>query len=71
MARRFAAVLGLVAFAVIMTRGIARGGALETAIGDAVVILFLFTLVGAIAGWIAEMIVAEAKNGKSNQAIRK
>jgi len=70
MAHRFAAVLGLVAFAVIMVRGIARGGTSEAAIGEAIEILLVFTLVGAIAGWIAQMIVAEVNNGKSNQVIR-
>jgi NADH:ubiquinone oxidoreductase subunit 6 (subunit J) len=66
MARRFAAVLGLVAFAVMMFRSAADGRAEETAIGDAVCAMFVFAIVGAIAGRIAEMIVTEAAGSKSS-----
>jgi hypothetical protein len=66
MARRFAAVLGLLAFAVTMFRSVARGRAEEVAIGHAICVMFLFAIVGAIAGWIANMIVSEAAGSKSS-----
>jgi hypothetical protein len=67
MARRFAAVLGLVAFGVTMFRGVVDGRAEEMAIWDAIGVMFLFAIVGAIAGWIANMIVSEAAGSKSSQ----
>jgi len=65
MARRFAAVLGLVAFAAVTFRGVAIGRAAETVIGDAIGVMFLFVIVGAIAGWVADLIVTEATGSKS------
>jgi hypothetical protein len=71
MAHRFAAVLGLIAFAVIAFRGIAVGRAAEAAIWDAIGVMFLFAIVGSIAGWIADLIVMEATGSKSNQRLSK
>ena len=67
MARRFAGVLGLVAFAVTTFRGVVIARAAEAAICDAIDVMFLFAIVGAIAGWIADMIVNEAAGSKSSQ----
>ena len=67
MARRFAAVLGLVAFAVSTFRGVVDGRTAEAVVRDAIVVMFLLAIVGAIAGWIANMIVSEAAGSKSSQ----
>jgi hypothetical protein len=67
MSRRFAAVLGLVAFAVMMFRGVADGRAEEAVICDAIGVMLLLAIVGAFAGWIADLIVSEAADGKSSQ----
>jgi hypothetical protein len=67
MARRFAAVLGLVAFAAMMFRGVADGWAEETVIRDAIGFMLLLAIVGAFAGWIADLIVSEAADSKSSQ----
>ena len=60
MARRFAALLGLIAFTAITLRGIVIGREAEAAICDAIGVMFMFVIVGAVAGWIADMIVTEA-----------
>jgi len=67
MARRFAAVLGLVAFAVITLNGFVDGREAEVAICDAISAMCLFAIMGAIAGGIASMIVSETAGGKSSQ----
>ena len=64
MARRFAAVLGLVTFAVFTFNGVVDGRAAEAAICDAIGVMFLFAIVGAIAGGIANIIVTEAAGSK-------
>jgi hypothetical protein len=60
MARRYSAVLGFLAFAVTCVRGIAVGGTCESTLGYAIACLAVFAVLGGIAGWLAEGIVAEA-----------
>jgi hypothetical protein len=60
MARRFAAVLGLLAFAATCVRGMAVGGTCESTLGYAIAFLFVFTMLGGVAGQLAEGIVTEA-----------
>jgi hypothetical protein len=69
MARRFAAVLGLLAFAAIMFRGVKDGRAVEVVVCDAIGVMLLFAIVGAIAGWIANMTVREAVGSKPSQKV--
>jgi hypothetical protein len=54
MGRRYAAVLGLLAFSVTIARGIAANGTCESVLGQAIAALFVFMLLGGIAGWLAE-----------------
>jgi hypothetical protein len=60
MARRYAAVLGLLGFALTLLRGIAAGGAWDSTIGQAVLMLAMFTVLGGLAGLAAERIVDDA-----------
>jgi hypothetical protein len=71
MVRRYAAVLGLVAFAVCMVRGIASGGGLEATVGDAIGVMFLLAIVGALAGRIADMIVTEGTGSRASHILSK
>jgi len=65
MARRYAAALGLIAFAVTMVRGIVMDGTWEATVGEGVIVLVAFAVAGAIAGQVAELIVADvARNRK-------
>ena len=69
MARRFAALLGLIAFTAIALRGVVVGRGAEAVICDAIGVMFMFAIVGAVAGWIADMIVAEAAGSKSSERL--
>jgi outer membrane lipoprotein SlyB len=64
MARRYAAALGLLAFAAVLCRGAAAGGAWESTLGFATACLCVFAVLGAIAGRVAEGIVEEAIRGR-------
>ncbi len=60
MGRRYAAVLGLLAFAAVLLRSIFAGSSAEAALEQAIVSLFGFAIVGAIGGWLAGWIVEDA-----------
>jgi len=45
------------------------GRAAEATICDAIGVMFMFAIVGAVAGWIADMIVAEAAGSKSSERL--
>jgi outer membrane lipoprotein SlyB len=60
MGRRYAAVLGLLAFAAVLVRGTLAGGALESTLGHAIFCLLVFTILGAIIGRVAQWIVEDA-----------
>ena len=60
MGRRYAAALGLLAFAAILVRGAIAGGAWNSTLSYAILCLCIFALVGGAAGWIAEGIIEEA-----------
>jgi hypothetical protein len=60
MGRRYAAVLGLLAFAAVLVRGTIAGGALESTLGHAILCLMVFTILGAILGRVAQWIVEDA-----------
>ena len=64
MGRRYAAVLGMLAFAAILVRGTVRGGAPESVMDQAVVYLFVFAVLGALVGSLAQWIVEDAVRGK-------
>lgn len=60
MGRRYAAVLGLLSYAVMLVRGIAAGGAWESTVGQAIVCLVIFACLGGVIGWLAERIIDDA-----------
>jgi hypothetical protein len=60
MGRRYAAALGLLAFASTLVRGAIAGGAWDSTLSNAILCLCIFSLVGGAAGWIAEGIIEEA-----------
>ncbi len=53
MARRYSAVLGLFAFAAVLCRDVAAGGAAESTLGHATVCLIVFAILGAVGGRLA------------------
>jgi hypothetical protein len=57
MGRRYAAVLGLLAFATMLARGIADGGAWNAVLGPAIAALVVFATLGGTAGWLAEQMI--------------
>jgi hypothetical protein len=66
MGRRYAAVLGLLSFTAMLVRGIAGGGAWESTLGQAIAVLLAFTILGGIAGWLAERIIDDAIRSRLN-----
>lgn len=60
MARTYAAVLGLLAAGVLITRAALTGGSLERTMGLAAVAAFAFALVGFFLGLVGEMIVRDS-----------
>ncbi len=60
MSRRYAAVLGLLAFATILARGIGAGGAWESVLSQAIAALVVFAIIGGIVGWLAERMIDDA-----------
>jgi outer membrane lipoprotein SlyB len=71
MVRRYAAALGLLAFATILLRGIAAGGAWNSTLGQALAGLVIFTLVGAVAGAMAETMIDDAIRARLRAEVAK
>ncbi len=63
MARQYAGILGLLALLVSLLRGIVAGGASEATLWTAWLSLLVFTVLGAVIGWLAERIVRESVSG--------
>jgi hypothetical protein len=60
MARRYAAALGLLAFTAVLIRAAVSNAAWTPALSQAIECLIVFTIVGAIVGWVAEQIIDDA-----------
>lgn len=60
MARRYAAVLGLLAFAAVLMQAVAADAAWAPTLSWAIACLIVFTILGAIIGWLAEQIMDDA-----------
>ena len=60
MARQYAAILGLLALAVSLLRGLAAGGGGEATLWTAWLGLLAFSVIGAVIGWLAERIVRDS-----------
>ena len=60
MARNYAGILGTLAFAMITVRGVFKGDGVEAVLFTALGVLFTFTTMGYIIGWIAERTLVEA-----------
>lgn len=67
-ARRFAAVLGLVAIAVVFVSGMWRGANLEVTLFRGLVALLLFALIGYGCGWLGSLIVKESVASEVDRA---
>ncbi len=69
MARTYASLLGLLAFAVLLARAVGHGwGAGESMIG-ATIVSAIFAAIGFAAGGIAEMFVTDSVRGKFQAAM--
>jgi hypothetical protein len=62
-ARDYAGVLGLVAFAIAMARGVIRSAGVNATMWQASITMFAFALVGYIVGAMADRIVEESVRG--------
>lgn len=60
MGRIYAGVLGSVAFATVLARSLIHVGGIESSLGQAVVCLLLFSMVGGALGRLAEWIVDDS-----------
>jgi hypothetical protein len=63
-ARQYAGILGLLALAVSLMRGLIAGSASEATLWTAWFSLLAFTAIGAAIGWLAERIVRDAVSGQ-------
>ncbi|HZZ29442.1 MAG TPA: hypothetical protein VFE46_15700 [Pirellulales bacterium] len=66
MGRRYAAVLGMLAFAAILARGMVAGGAWDSVLSQAIAALFAFAVVGGITGWLAERMIDDSLRSQLN-----
>ena len=64
MARTYAGILGPLAFATSLVRGVLAGGGTEGVLGTAWCCLLAFAAIGGLIGWIAERIVEDSVNGR-------
>ena len=64
MARKYAAILGLLALSVSLLRGVMAGGGPDAVLWTAWYQLLGFAVVGGVIGWIAERIVEDSVNGR-------
>ncbi len=70
MARDYAGVLGLVAFAIAIARGMIRSAGVDATLGQASLMLFAFALAGYVVGAMADRIVEESvRGGAAAQAV--
>jgi len=60
MARRFAGILGLIAFAIVVVRGLLHAAPPQATLQTACLCLFVFAAVGALLGRVAETTVEES-----------
>ena len=71
MAREYAKILGLAAFAIIVTRGAASGDAVEATLQAACLSLFGFALLGYVAGRIGARAAEEAAQNVFEKTLQK
>jgi hypothetical protein len=69
MGRRYACVLGLLAFSAVLFRGIMAGGSWDSTLSFAIVCLCGFAFIGGIAGILAEGIVDDSIRGQLTSEI--
>lgn len=69
MARTYAGVLGLTACGTILARGLLQGSGVETTMLAAVGGLFLFALIGCVAGALADQFVRESVRTQFQSAL--
>lgn len=71
MARRYAVMLGLVAFAAALTRGTIEGGSWEATVGHALACLWLYALLGAILGWVGQVTVHDSVRARMAEELER
>ena len=64
LARNYAGVLGLLAFATMLARGLFRGAGVEATVGPAWLALWAAAAAGWTIGWLAEGIVTQSVAGR-------
>ena len=70
MGRQYAGVMGFVAFATTLLRGVVHTDAIEPTLKLACLCLLTFALLGGIIGWIADQTVFHAVATKFNEELR-
>jgi hypothetical protein len=63
-ARTYAGILGPLALAVSLVRGLLAGGGTESVLWTAWCHFLLFAAIGGVLGWIAQRVVADSVNGR-------
>ena len=63
MAHIYAGILGPLGFLITLARGLMHGGGTDSVLLSAWLTLLAFSVVGYVAGWIAERVVAESVRG--------
>lgn len=71
MGRDYAGVLGPVAFATVVARGVIAGGGVEPTIKSACLCLFTFAAAGWILGTLADRVVLQAIEARFNAELKK
>ena len=69
MARTYAGILGSIAMAVVICRGMIASGGVESTLTSGLMYLALFTAVGAILGHLAQSTVEESVRSKIEQQL--
>jgi len=69
MGRTYAGILGLLAFAITIARGVATGSGLEPALLSASANLFIFAAIGFVTGQTADYLVSESVRTKFQAAM--
>lgn len=71
MARVYAGILGPLAMAVVICRGVLGSGGVEGTLGSATLFLAIFSIVGALIGQIAQATVDESVRVRLEQQLQK
>jgi len=63
-ARKYSAILGLLALSVSLLRGVLAGGGTDTVLWTAWYQFLTFAVLGGVIGWLAQRIIEDSVNGR-------